>query len=469
MITNAVLNPGAEGATSSLENSTGSTVSIVTTTGTGWPARGTKSYSVVAGAATIATARLRLVERAAATAGKRWHTRAKLRAFSGNTGTRRYLVELVSYTAAPGSTAGTATVIGSATYDLAPGAIVDVAVSGINPSGGLSVGLQISRTVVTNPATGDGFHVDDLMLAQVDDAATPEFVQGGLPGMFWTGAANASTSIKPNTVPALVIDPGTETTQPNVQVTFSELYPDTRTLTLYRSYGGLLLPVREAENAFAVGAFTVTDYEVPLRSEFRYVAMQRNAAGGDLGYTDYSVPTFVASDPDYAWLSDPLRPRVFVRVEMTENAGQKPSNPIPAQLHRIGDRVVALVGSRSGLKNVNMDFFTDTTADREAVDDLLGAANGLVLMRTPPPMMVPRLLYCFAGNAVPDEFTALSLGDETIEWANEVDELPPFQGGYGEPVATWQTYIDTYPTWAAAQAAYATWLAAQKNPPVSAG
>lgn len=259
----------------------------------------------------------------------------------------------------------------------------------------------------------------------------------------------------------------TNTDPPIVTVVFggSDLPAGTATATLYRIFDGVTTTVRSAENIFAVGGFRADDVEAPSGIPISYRAQAFDASGNDLGYTPTATVTVPALSPDYGWLSNPLDPaREPIRIIMEGSAGQGPQRPIPGNVYQVGTRVVALVGVRGLRQDLDMPFFTETTADREAIQDLITDTNGLILIRTPPPMMVPRLLYCWAPNPIPEEFN-LPIGMEDIAWTNTVQEISPIRGNPVSSLIPWQIYIDAFPTWADFNAAYLTWLDAIKSPP----
>jgi hypothetical protein len=114
-----------------------------------------------------------------------------------------------------------------------------------------------------------------------------------------------------------------------------------------------------------------------------------------------------------------------------------------------------------------MDFFTYTEADRKAVQTLLSRTGGLILIRTPPPMMVPRQLYCWASNPSPAEYN-LAGGVQKVRWSNQVSEISAPEGQLFVTTVTYQTYIDAFPTatYGDVMAVYtSTYFDAMKNPP----
>jgi hypothetical protein len=269
-------------------------------------------------------------------------------------------------------------------------------------------------------------------------------------GLFLFEAATAGATVTITVAP------------PTARITLREddLLPGTARVTLYRIAEGRTTEVRAGKDLFAAGGAVLVDYEIPLGVPVTYRAQQYAEDGTELGYTGAVEVTVPVDSPYRGWISDPLDATVAVPVVFSDAAGRSPSAPIPGTVYRVGDRTVALVGQQGLLENLNMDFFTETLADRDALLGLLRSSGGLVLIRSAPALQVPRLLYCWAANAVPDTFAG-----EFTAWANTVQEVSPTEGGIVLSPVTWQTYIDAFPTWEAFNAAYLTWFDAMENPP----
>ena len=252
---------------------------------------------------------------------------------------------------------------------------------------------------------------------------------------------------------------------PSAQINFdsANLNAAVSTITAYRTVDGITTTVRSAIRLFATGGVSFIDHEIPIGVPVTYQVQQYNSSGTALGYTDPAVITVPTPGPLVAWVTDPLDATQAVRVILSDAAGRRPSRPVPGTLHRIGRRTVALVGQRGLMEQLNMDFYTETEADRDAIDALLDQSGGLLLIRTAPPVPVPRLLYVWAPNAVPEDFDPT--GEEGTIWTNTVDEVSPAEGPLVRGAATWQLYMDAFPTWGDMDAAYTTWLDAMKNPP----
>jgi hypothetical protein len=474
VLTNTIWNPGAEHATLSVENDSGSTVARTNVAEGEMPKRGSYFYTLTSTGTGVARCRTLDEHRGDAVAGERWWVGVLVRAKASNAAPRDVRVGIRFYNAAPGGTTGSAVGadVFSATETLSPGEEAELWVTGVGGVGTLSVTALLER--VATGATGDVIQFDSLNVTQYDDdTVPPPFIAGDMGAAYaWTGTESLSPSeyyIPEHELEVSIdMDPS-----PRVQVTMTDLYPTTDTVTLFREFDGVTYSVREALGILALGAFTVLDLEPPFGVPITYRAMQYDDAGNELGYTPTTAvvsvePVLGDGGVDWGVVSDPLRPSAAVVVQFTAAAAQRPQAPIDYQLHRVRQadsvKVVALVTPRGLLQGLNMDFWTDDEATAETVKDLLTEARGLILIRTYAPMPVPRLLYCLSPNPVPDDID-LAGGVEAIEWYNTVEEVTATAGGYGAALFPWSLYVAAFPTWADMKAAYTTWLDAKQNPP----
>lgn len=328
--------------------------------------------------------------------------------------------------------------------------------------------LSIAGTSYANWSIGSYLDLDGVQI--VKEATIGAYIDGDQGNAYgWTGVEHASTSVinTPEVSIEALVDPSPS---PRVEITMTDLYPSTSSVTLYRVLAsGATNSVRGAIGLFAQGGFFVTDHEAPLGATVTYRAMQYDEDGVELGYTPSADTILPIYDED--WISDPLRPANALRVEFTDQAGTRPSRPIPNAIKRVygadGIRFIALVGDQGVLTALNMDFYTSTVAELETMQQIIHDANGLLLIRTPPVgamKMIPRTLYAVFPDAVPDDFN-FSADVEDAEWSNTVHEVSQPEVGLAESLVTWQTYIDAFPLWTDFNAAYLTWLEAIQNPP----
>lgn len=469
VFTNSVLNPSAEGATSSLENSTGSTVAIVATTGAGWPLDGTKSYSVTATATTAADARLRLVERAATVAGKRWNLRAKLRAAASNTGTRRYEAVIVFYNIAPGATVGSIVASATQSYDLAPGAIADVTLQGQAPTGTLSVGLIFRRVAtVLGAAIGDVHHVDMVALVQSDEISPvfQYFNPQQVAFARWNGTADASTSTL--WVPSILVTPfDDDDPAPRFQVVVSDMPPFANYITL-RRWADDELPaiVREANHRALTGTFVVDDLETPFGIEVSYSA---DLYTGDvpLGTTARFTGFIPVRDPLVVYIADPLDPRSVVKGIVGEDFADDMGKVREGNFETPGGSTegsVLLAGPSQGYTGINLHFYTNDAATTRKFKRLRDQTP-LAVLRTAPPIPIPRTIYVAVLHP---RSRLLDKLDGFTEWDWTSQQVIAPKVGIIVPLHSYADYMAFYSTYQAAMSIFATYLDAILNPPPAA-
>lgn len=300
---------------------------------------------------------------------------------------------------------------------------------------------------------------------------SPQVIMGGYNGAFFDGADNLSTSTLYAFGDATLV--GATVPGPTVGIIWADadLADNVATMTVYRVINGVESIVRRANQHFALGGLVTADAEAPAGVEIGYYGKVYRADDVLLGSTPIALIT-LTPDPidtgienlDIAWISDPLDETSVIAVELTETAGAKPSKPVIGQKYLVGARTVVLTGRRSDIIGLDMGFYVSGLDQKEAVDDLVTASGGLLLIRTMPPRMIPRMLYCWMQNPIPDEFN-LGAGIPDIEFDNTVDQTSMPDGDASVVAVPWQVYIDAFPTWTDAQAAYTSWFDGMSNPP----
>jgi hypothetical protein len=192
-----------------------------------------------------------------------------------------------------------------------------------------------------------------------------------------------------------------------------------------------------------------------------YVAEAFDASGVSLGTVTPLTGTITAPDPRVVWISDPTNPNLTVSAtaEIGFAAGQSRKRAV--QTYQVGDRVVALLGQMGKLSSIPLRLMSLTAAATASLDTLL--RQTAILIRTAPPMRLPRLLYVVIPTITEDP---LGWDGAVSLWDLSGDEIDATTLDILIPVVTWQDYIDAFATWADMEAAYSTWFDAMKNPPV---
>jgi hypothetical protein len=455
---NVVPNPNAAGPNNAFESQTGMTVGFGDS-GT-VPLNGGRSFVLTTGAATAAIARLRAVDRGAATPGQRWHARLKLRNDSWTT--RAFDVTLQPYASAPGATLGTALTSPGGTYlEIPGGAIREFIINGVMPASTQSIGLTITRRAAPNGAAGDTIVIDDVMLYQSEEGnAIPYGDPDVDPRWYWTGTPRASQSrlvvATPILTPLTNMDPC-----PRIRIDFPEFAANVGYVSVIRSVEGRVYDVPGANYIPASGSVLVEDYYAPLNFPVSYQAEMFSEAGASLGWTEIATTTLPETR---SFIQSPSDPRKVVAVEFAAQAGSELTEVNTGTVHQIGDRRVLIAAGGTGLDDLNMDFYTDTLAQYRAALEVFRDAKGLVVIRTPPPMLVPRVLYFWSPKPSRAEWN-LPAGMEEVDWSNTgVEVSPPAAKALVSPVS-YGRYTAALPLYATFKAAYSTYGEALRNPP----
>lgn len=251
-----------------------------------------------------------------------------------------------------------------------------------------------------------------------------------------------------------------------VTLTFeaADLDPDVATITVARIIDGVESSVRSSVHQAAVGGWVGDDAEVPPGVTVTYWAHQWDASGNELEHTASMAVTTPSDGVGVGWIMNPLDETSAIKVVFARTAGQSPSRPILGTQYQLQIKTIALVWRQSLLTGLNMNFYTKTEADRNAIFTMLQASGGLLLIRTPPGMMIPRMLYCWAQNSSPMEY-ALPAGVQKVLWSNTVNEISSPEGTAVTVRVPYSIYTAAFATYADAKAAYVSYLDARKNPP----
>ncbi|AWT42550.1 MULTISPECIES: hypothetical protein [Streptomyces] len=148
--------------------------------------------------------------------------------------------------------------------------------------------------------------------------------------------------------------------------------------TVVRGPSGLLDQVATTDDMLIV-----TDYEAPLGVPFSYrIEFYNSTTGALTGYRTTGTFTLDPGDTNYAWLKDPGKPLVNMRVLVKRPPDWQ--QPIDQQVYRIRGRqnAVVLSGVRSGREG-SLVVWTQTDEEREALRFLLSTGNVLLWQAAP--------------------------------------------------------------------------------------
>lgn len=240
---------------------------------------------------------------------------------------------------------------------------------------------------------------------------------------------------------------------PAVEVYFSQLPPETVTVTVWRFADGRRLRVRGAVQQRVASQLSVIDYEAPFGVPVAYRAECFDAAGNDIEWTDTATTSL---DEPGMWIHNPLDPQGATRVEFTAAATREITYPnLGESLQMAGERAVLfMAGTQAGIRGVDLSIATDTVADRDRVMTMLGWRD-----KNLPPILcyriganhrvpLPRTFFAAVPEMVMRDVNVVWGGGVT-HFVGEGDEtLPPAEGivtptlTYGHVNASYSKYRD---------------------------
>jgi len=325
--------------------------------------------------------------------------------------------------------------------------VLDLVVSAVAPAGTASVSFSLYRMTDYQPGANDIIYVDNLMLVE-QDGPTPPYGDGSIAGWNWEGAPNASRSLKLETAPVVTLVEGDNLAGPRARLAFNELLPGTVRLTVYRNSDRRLWKVRDAVDVSVNGSIERPDYEIPFNVDSAYYAMQYDAQGGELGYTESTTVNF-QQDEDVVWFHYPLDPKQRVRTAYRSTAAQSIVRPSRGEVVQIEGRSVGVLVARGrqGLTGVNLDIVTETHADADAFSDMFGTYSErripIAVVRSAGPTRIPKTL--FAAIMSPEEQDAtVHLGGALVNWELKADEVTPPAESLIIPLLTYNDFNAYY-------------------------
>lgn len=256
--------------------------------------------------------------------------------------------------------------------------------------------------------------------------------------------------------------------QPRVRIVFDEAEFDVAavTATVLQISSDGEREVRDGTRVDVAGGVLVTDYEVPPGVTVTYQARQYDINGAVIGLTG-SASASVSLEAGWVVVSDPLAPRRAVKLRALEGFAGSLEQSRPVELYQAGTNVVALMGPLSLFQSVNLRVLTETQQEVDALRAI--AAAGCVLVRSVPPIQLPRCLYV----VLPSIPRVPILAGVRSEWPLVGHEVtrPPIH--VLEPVFTYGYYkaalaaleVETYGD---SKALWTTYLDSRLNPPPEA-
>lgn len=312
--------------------------------------------------------------------------------------------------------------------------------------------------------TGD--YVEITMLLGYQGSGVTTYFDGSTPPnatyqYAWYGAPDASQSARYTSM-GTAIGYTDMSPCPRAVISFTDMHPLAVTADVYRIAGTddpVIIPGGDTVSALG-GQLVRTDYYAPFGIPIQYRAESFDASGTSLGYTAVASITLPVA---FTLLSSPYDPKLCVVIDPDENAAAELTNPALATVHEFQGRRIVLVESQLGLDQVDMSFWTDTLQQDAAVRSIFKASGNFVVIRTPPPMPVPRVMYAYGTPKRSD--TNLPGGFEEFFWNFIAQEVSSPSTVLLVSVNTYNLYTSYYPTYSAFKAANLTYRDALINQP----
>lgn len=176
--------------------------------------------------------------------------------------------------------------------------------------------------------------------------------------------------------PSLTVVHGTPAAQ--VEVVISGLPSGVAYLTVFRTAGGVRLPVSGAIRRSVSSEFSSLDPEPPFDVELSYQAETFDVNGASVGFTDSSSitvwsPTWADGKPRVC-LHNPLDPGTAVWVRLAPTAGALLRRPVIGQFLPGEGRRLPMIsaGRRMGLSAASLDVISESWEAGERVSALFG-------------------------------------------------------------------------------------------------
>ena len=248
----------------------------------------------------------------------------------------------------------------------------------------------------------------------------------------------------------------------------ADLDPATATVTLHQLSKWGDQPVRGVERRDLIGGLIVTDYEIPAGVPVTYRVEQLAESGNSIGLA-LQLSAAVDIPHGKVVIQDPLAPADAIMLDLRPGSLAQLRKQYDLHVYRAGRDTVALAGLRSLLVDVPFVVTTDTDAEREHLDAILGETP--ILIRANPESRLPGSFYAVAGtlDQAPHDPTMLETPIDDFSFAATQVTRPAL--AIVVALISYDLFHDyvhatTSGTYDDARAIWLTYLDALRNPPV---
>lgn len=251
----------------------------------------------------------------------------------------------------------------------------------------------------------------------------------------------------------VVVDPG-------------DLLPGTASITIRHRGDGREFFVRGAIDRSGVATVVAFDYEAPFRVEAVYEVLCFSSAGDYIGAVLIGSTTV---ECDLTVIQQPLDPKLNAVVRRLRATAETVSREARAELVDIeGEALPSLVGTgpRRGVSGLLLDLFVDSHEMADRLQATLGTyaqpQPQVWLVRTPPPMRIPRVLYCHVPALTEVEVNN-HLGMSSIRFQATVTEVPQPAPGVSPAVLRYSDVEALYADYSDVEAVYTLYSDIQRD------
>jgi hypothetical protein len=312
-------------------------------------------------------------------------------------------------------------------------------------------------------AAGDTFDVDTILI-EASSSLRPYFDgnatdSGGI-DYAWTGTPGGSTSTATAYVPNLALVALSDAPCDRVQITITDIIPQSCVVTLWRTADGRRAPVRSYRKVPVIGSDVTVDFEAPLGRLTQYDLEVVSGPG-------FGAPTGAASITVTAtsgWIQDPLDPSTAIRLQATDvgstgvvtlKDSALKSLEMAANMNLMeilgSPDPVALMGNRMALKGLSFAMMTNAANSAAALRTLI-TQTPLLLIRPLPEWAAALPGLCYTAAPTPVELPINEAwGGTATEWKFDTPLVAAPTMNVIIPLWTYQDWQALWTTYQSAQ------------------
>lgn len=237
----------------------------------------------------------------------------------------------------------------------------------------------------------------------------------------------------------------------------SDLITDTVTATIRRRHEGRTFEVRGGVRKSAESTLVVMDFEAPFNTQALFEAACYDEAGVYMGAVQLDTATL---NYNGTVIQHPFDPRVSVEVRRLSGFAENVTYGSTGELvypdaPGLGN-LVGFGGGR-GVTGLPVDILVDGYDDADMLQATLGTYETprlkVWLVRTPPPMRIPRVLFCWVPDLTEKDMDVRN-GGSLVRFQATLTEIEPPAPGLSPAVLRHSDVKALFSTHSQVEAAY---------------